>query len=634
MPKFVSTLCHLAEQGVADIWHQPRCKCHVVYVSPTGQWYCLPLDIGQLIWLAKVASLAGTSQRSKATQESNNTPASWYSFRYQSFKVQKSLENSECPEDWRSANVTPIHKKGDRTDPSNYRPMSKYGINNQLQSLFQSQVEYHKDQIVSDRNRNKCKLLITNNITDTSVQSKEPAGKKRKLPDASSENKKISPQLPFFERLSASTPFNFFLNKSFTVKATHNDPFSLVLPDLLNKRLGEIVESAQLSFMVDLDFLMAMYKACGWEDRPLLVMYGQMEGNPRNYNNLTTTRVNLPFQYGTHHTKMMLLQYTAGLRIVIHTANLVTDDWFEKTQGFWVSPVFPPLEGEKSSILDGESPTRFKRDLVDYLQSYKAPDLTRWSHVIRKYDFTACNAIFIGSTPGYHLGEARDKWGHMKVRKAIKQHTPVWKSSVPVIVQCSSIGSLGKDSKTWLSTELGISLTGNAIPTASPPPVKLGYLTVLIEKMHGQEHCGSYRLDVGSDLQACGREAFLRKMRCCNSAQKKSYDSHLYILSYVHSSVFVTQTLFFVLGNGYTSDTPLGQPLKRPYQIFTKSFQSKIGSVFKFIFTSSNSFGATLCPLPVFDISNKNTFSGHAKSLQPDLVDIAEDTVDHFGQSY
>ena len=37
---------------------------------------------------------------------------------------QQSLETGEVPEDWRTANVTPIHKKGDRTEPSNYRPVS------------------------------------------------------------------------------------------------------------------------------------------------------------------------------------------------------------------------------------------------------------------------------------------------------------------------------------------------------------------------------------------------------------------------------------------------------------------------------------------------------------------------------
>ncbi|CAL4102579.1 unnamed protein product, partial [Meganyctiphanes norvegica] len=37
---------------------------------------------------------------------------------------QKSLDEGICPEEWKCANVTPIHKKGDRTEPSNYRPVS------------------------------------------------------------------------------------------------------------------------------------------------------------------------------------------------------------------------------------------------------------------------------------------------------------------------------------------------------------------------------------------------------------------------------------------------------------------------------------------------------------------------------
>ena len=36
----------------------------------------------------------------------------------------KTLDEGVCPSEWKCANVTPIHKKGDRTDPSNYRPVS------------------------------------------------------------------------------------------------------------------------------------------------------------------------------------------------------------------------------------------------------------------------------------------------------------------------------------------------------------------------------------------------------------------------------------------------------------------------------------------------------------------------------
>jgi hypothetical protein len=40
-------------------------------------------------------------------------------------KVMKaSLHEGVVPEDWRTANVTPIYKKGTRSDPGNYRPVS------------------------------------------------------------------------------------------------------------------------------------------------------------------------------------------------------------------------------------------------------------------------------------------------------------------------------------------------------------------------------------------------------------------------------------------------------------------------------------------------------------------------------
>jgi hypothetical protein len=40
----------------------------------------------------------------------------------------KSMETGCTPEDWRKANVTPIHKKGTKGDPGNYRPVSLTSI--------------------------------------------------------------------------------------------------------------------------------------------------------------------------------------------------------------------------------------------------------------------------------------------------------------------------------------------------------------------------------------------------------------------------------------------------------------------------------------------------------------------------
>ena len=61
---------------------------------------------------------------------------------------QKSLDEGVCPEEWKCANVTPIHKKGDRTEPSNYRPVS---LTSQVCKVLESII---RDRIVEHLNKN------------------------------------------------------------------------------------------------------------------------------------------------------------------------------------------------------------------------------------------------------------------------------------------------------------------------------------------------------------------------------------------------------------------------------------------------------------------------------------------------
>jgi tyrosyl-DNA phosphodiesterase-1 len=44
----------------------------------------------------------------------------------------------------------------------------------------------------------------------------------------------------------------------------------------------------------------------------------------------------LPIAYGTHHSKAFLLGYRhGGLRLIVHTANMIYPDCNNKTQGLW-----------------------------------------------------------------------------------------------------------------------------------------------------------------------------------------------------------------------------------------------------------------------------------------------------------
>ncbi|KFM05954.1 hypothetical protein AS27_08940, partial [Aptenodytes forsteri] len=49
---------------------------------------------------------------------------------------QQSWLTGEVPDDWRLANVTPIHKKGRKEDPGNYRPVSLTSVPGKIMERF------------------------------------------------------------------------------------------------------------------------------------------------------------------------------------------------------------------------------------------------------------------------------------------------------------------------------------------------------------------------------------------------------------------------------------------------------------------------------------------------------------------
>ena len=43
----------------------------------------------------------------------------------------------------------------------------------------------------------------------------------------------------------------------------------------------------------------------------------------------------LPVQFGTYHSKAFMIEYERGVRVVVHTANLIYVDCNNKSQGLW-----------------------------------------------------------------------------------------------------------------------------------------------------------------------------------------------------------------------------------------------------------------------------------------------------------
>lgn len=73
----------------------------------------------------------------------------------------------------------------------------------------------------------------------------------------------------------------------------------------------------------------------------------------------------LPISYGTHHSKAMLLIYASGIRVIVHTANLIYVDWNNKSQGLWMQDF--PWKDQNSPKTGGG----FENDLIDYLTALK-----------------------------------------------------------------------------------------------------------------------------------------------------------------------------------------------------------------------------------------------------------------------
>ena len=99
--------------------------------------------------------------------------------------------------------------------------------------------------------------------------------------------------------------------------------------------LGTLTGMAQFNYMIDLDWLRAkLPSAAGVSDLPMWVFHGfrhaedcrLLEKQAARFKHMQLYKPPLP-AFGTHHTKMMLLFYAEGMRLVVHTGNLIPRDY-------------------------------------------------------------------------------------------------------------------------------------------------------------------------------------------------------------------------------------------------------------------------------------------------------------------
>uniref|UniRef100_A0A8C5RQ64 Tyrosyl-DNA phosphodiesterase 1 n=2 Tax=Laticauda laticaudata TaxID=8630 RepID=A0A8C5RQ64_LATLA len=277
-----------------------------------------------------------------------------------------------------------------------------------------------------------------------------------------------------------------------------------------------------------------------------------------------------------NYLKMMLLKYEEGLRVVIHTSNLIDDDWYQKTQGIWLSPLYPRLPpGSADSA--GESHTNFKSDLISYLISYKSPSLMEWVEIIKQHDLSETRVYLIGSTPGRYQGNAKEKWGHLKLRKLLKEQATQIpdQNSWSIIGQFSSIGSMGVDQSKWLCSEFRESLGSLGSNLKNPPnqiPIHLIYPSVenVRQSLEGYPAGGSLPYSMQTAQKQLWLHSYFHKWSAETSGRSHAMP---HIKTYMRVSLDFQKIAWFLVTSANLSKAAWGAFEKNGTQLMIRSYE-------------------------------------------------------------
>ncbi|XP_060117548.1 tyrosyl-DNA phosphodiesterase 1 isoform X4 [Heteronotia binoei] len=385
-----------------------------------------------------------------------------------------------------------------------------------------------------------------------------------------------------WDLLDGGNPFRFFLTKVKGIKSKYNSG-ALHIKDILSPLFGTLVSSAQFNYCIDVEWLIKQYPK-EFRDRPLLIVHGEKRESKADlheqavlYKNVRLCQAKLDIAFGTHHTKMMLLCYEEGFRVVIHTSNLIEDDWYQKTQGIWLSPLYPKLPpGTLGSA--GESCTNFKSDLITYLMSYKSPTLCEWVEVIKQHDLSETRVYLVGSTPGRYINNEKEKWGHLRLRKLLKEHATQVpdEDSWPVIGQFSSIGSMGADQSKWLCSEYRQSLVtlGNSAKslTNQEVPINLIYPTVdnVRQSLEGYPAGGSLPYSIQTAQKQLWLHSFFHKWSAETSGRSHAMP---HIKTYMRVSPDFQKIAWFLVTSANLSKAAWGAFEKNGAQLMIRSYE-------------------------------------------------------------
>jgi len=149
----------------------------------------------------------------------------------------------------------------------------------------------------------------------------------------------------------------------------------------------------------------------------------------------------LAISFATHHSKFIFIAYEASVRICIHTANYLPQDWGDKTEGVWTQD-FP----RKAAGAGAPRSSAFEDDLVAYLHATKWPGgrlvdgSAAGPESLRAYDFSTARVALVASVPGTHAGNA---FGHRRVKALLEREVfPARFAGAPMVWQFTSNGTV------------------------------------------------------------------------------------------------------------------------------------------------------------------------------------------------
>lgn len=156
---------------------------------------------------------------------------------------------------------------------------------------------------------------------------------------------------------------------------------------------------------------------------------------------------------------MILFRHDDTAQVVIHTANMIEQDWRNMTQGVWKTGCLPKGGERGTPEAKLGSGLRLKHDLVAYIGAYTdragRPKLSKLIEQLEKYDFGGVIGALVASVPSRlnlaALDPSEQLWGWPCLRRVLRSvpiHAQTGESNEgegepEVVVQVSSIASLG-----------------------------------------------------------------------------------------------------------------------------------------------------------------------------------------------